>query len=111
MVRSKIAIEQMTVHPVCPNAPMDMPQMYQIAGEPHPRVVMQIACLIQTGNGLINDCKACAALKNIGRHVGGIAYAGEGRAKIGKDPTAFTPPDMVKKSAPGELGKKFVVGS
>ena len=65
VIAGQIAIQQVTVKPVGPHSPMHLAQVHHVTGQPHPCVVVQIPCGIQSFDGHINRSNPCAGMQNV----------------------------------------------
>ncbi len=58
VVARHIAIQQQAIHPVGTRTPMHLAQVHQIAGQPQPRMVVQVARGVEGLNGAIDHGQA-----------------------------------------------------
>ena len=100
----------MAVEPIGTGAPVDLAHMDQIAGQPHARVVVQQARLVQRAHGLVDHRHARASLAHISRKLAGIGCIGQ-RAFVQriKNGLAAVLPDMTEIGAPTELEHQLVL--
>ena len=108
MIRCQIAIQQMTVHPIGSDTPMHFAQMNCVTSEPHARMIMQIACLIERMYRAVDHGQTGAAFADIvGKRVA-VLNARQRRAHVAKNRIASAMPDMMKKFTPAKFESELV---
>ena len=109
MVARHVAVQQMAVQPIGTGSPMHLAQMHHVAGQPHARMVVQVAGGIQLAHRRVDGRHAGAAFADVGRQRGGIGTGPQvGAAHVVQQLVALAAPDMVKKLAPRELEHQLV---
>ena len=75
VVAGRVGIDQMLEEPAGTGLPADAPPMHRIGGQIHPRVVVEIACLSQGRDKLVDAGHTGLAIGDIGGQFG-IIFAG-----------------------------------
>ena len=112
MVAGQIAIQQVAQHPLRARVPVHFTQVNQVAGQPHPGMVVHIAGVVQLAHRQVNGCNAGAGLQNIDRHLRQIGVIGQETGVNGlpdANPEVF--PHMPVVGAPAQLKHQFVLGA
>ena len=110
MVAGEIAIEQMPVEPVSPNAPVHFPDVHHITGQPHAGMVVQITRVVERAHRHVDHRYAGGCLTNISGQKPVIAGIGQRTLTQGsQDLPSPKMPDMAKVFPPAEFENEFVL--
>ena len=96
------------MHPVRSGAPVHLAQMDQIAGQPHARVIMQIASLVERVHGFVYHGQTGTPLAHIVGQLTLIANARQGGTHIVENAVAGAVPYMMEELAPAEFKGQLV---